>query len=193
MVGVYQASLRLFRRSSTLVIPLVPFSATTLQPCRVSLAFASRGQILSKTDQTTRYPTASDGLILTGFSQDFAYIDPTFDIWASQLARNNQPERFGDLPTGYLTWANASSNQRTFLYPGFFDPGLLLFSESTKQPFTTGEVLTLGGSPPTAPEFKGPVQVLTGGESQTVLPDAPPLICRRRGLHLLRWRLHPHQ
>lgn len=110
------------------------------------------------------YPTASDGLVLTAFSLYSAFIGPTFDIWASQLARNNQPKRFGDLPTGYLTWANASSNEKTFLDPGFFDPGILQFSEATKEPFTTGEVLTLGGSPSAAPEFKGPVLVLDGNE-----------------------------
>lgn len=123
----------------------------------------SLGSILSY-NLAAMDPTASDGLILTGFSQDDAYIDATFDIWAPELARNNQPKRFGDLPTGYLTWANASSNERTFLYPGFFDPGILQFSESTKEPFTTGEALTLGGSPSTAPDFTGPVQVLTGDE-----------------------------
>ena len=82
------------------------------------------------------------------------------------MARDNQP-RFRNLPSGYLTWANATSNEETFLDPGFFDPAILQFSESTKQPFTTGEVLTLGGSPPTVPHFKGPVQVLVGGESWT--------------------------
>lgn len=123
----------------------------------------SLGSILTY-NLAAMHPTASDGLVLTAFTFDSAYIGATFKAWASKLARNNQPKRFGHLPTGYLTWANASSNAETFLDPGFFDPGILDFSEATKQPFTTGEILTLGGSPPSAPEFKGPVQVLVGNQ-----------------------------
>ncbi|CAF9909085.1 hypothetical protein IMSHALPRED_007596 [Imshaugia aleurites] len=123
----------------------------------------SLGSILTY-NLAAMHPTASDGLILTAFSLDSAFIGATFDAWASKLARNNQPKRFGHLPTGYLTWANASSNEKTFLDPGFFDPAILPFSEATKEPFTTGEVLTLSGSPSTAPAFKGPVQVLDGNQ-----------------------------
>lgn len=153
-----------------LAIPSVPFSVTISQLCRASLPITLHHPESEpmKTKKPFRYPSASDGLILTAFSQDFAFIGATFDAWASQLARYNQPKRFGHLPTGYLTWANASSNEKTFFHPGFFDPGILLFDEATKQPFTTGEVLTLGGSPPTVPGFTGPVQVLDGGESQTM-------------------------
>ena len=150
-----------------MAIPSVPFSVTTLQLRKVSLSitFYHAEQEPIKTNNPFRYPSASDALILTAFSQDFAFIGATFDAWASELARNNQPKRFGHLPTGYLTWANASRNEETFFHPGSFDPGILLFDEATKQPFTTGEVLTLGGSPPTVPGFTGPVQVLDGGES----------------------------
>lgn len=166
-MALYRTSLMLSQKSSTLAIPSVPFSATTLQLCKSSLSFTfyqPESKPL-KTNKPYRYPSASNGLILTGFSLDSDFIGATFLAWASKLARNDQPKRFGHLPTGYLTWANASRNEETFFHPGFFDPGILLFDEATKQPFTTGEVLTLGGSPPTVPKFKGPVQVLVGGES----------------------------
>lgn len=67
-----------------------------------------------------------------------------------------------NLPSGYLTWTDAGSNQFSFLYPGAFDPAILQYSEANKFPFTTGEVLTLGGGPQGAPDFKGPVMVFTG-------------------------------
>ena len=73
-----------------------------------------------------------------------------------------------DLPNGYLTWVDAGSNQYDFLLPGYFDPGILVFSESTKQPYTMGEVLTIGSSPESAPEFTGPVLVITGGKDHTI-------------------------
>jgi hypothetical protein len=66
---------------------------------------------------------------------------------------------------GYLTWASSTNNQFVFLLPGFHDPAILHFAESTKQPYTIGELLSMLGLPPTgAPNFKGPVLVLTGEE-----------------------------
>ena len=69
-----------------------------------------------------------------------------------------------DYPPGYLTNANSGSNQYLFFLPGFFDPGLLLVGEKTKQPVTVGELLTLG-SAPKVNAFAGPVLVVTGCQS----------------------------
>ncbi|KAL9077523.1 MAG: hypothetical protein Q9157_003352, partial [Trypethelium eluteriae] len=66
-----------------------------------------------------------------------------------------------DLPAGYLTWPDFSANQYTFFYPGAFDLGLGLQIEATKQPVTTGELLTLASFPGST-GFAGPVQVVTG-------------------------------
>lgn len=168
------------------------------------------------------HPTASDGLVLTGFSQNGSFLPTTVASWDSKLARLNQPLRFGnisysavseallplsnltgqissslakynitlgevlqysqttdlgdliaglqptqlpkmaDLPSGYLTWTDAGSNQFAFLLPKFFDPSILQFAESSKFPYTLGELLTIGSAPLMAPLFKGPVQILTG-------------------------------
>ena len=170
------------------------------------------------------HPTASDGLILTGFSQNGSFLPATVASWNSKLARLNQPLRFGnisystvseassalssltaqisnglethnvtpdeilqegqttelgellaglqptqlptraDLPPGYLTWADAGSNQYAFFLPGFFDSSILHFAESSKYPYTLGELLTIGSAPSVAPNFKGPVQILTGSK-----------------------------
>lgn len=173
------------------------------------------------------HPTASDGLILTGFSQNGSFLAPTVASWDSKLARLNQPLRFGnisytsvsgafsmmgasasnltaisnglaqfnitvgeiqqvlqttdlgdlfaglqptqlphmaDLPSGYLTWTDAGSNQYAFLLPEYYDPSILQFAESSKFPYTLGELLTIGSLPKMAPMFKGPVQILTGRE-----------------------------
>ncbi|KAF2702744.1 alpha/beta-hydrolase [Pleomassaria siparia CBS 279.74] len=66
-----------------------------------------------------------------------------------------------DYPTGYLTWSDFTANQYNFLLPGHFDLALGLVAESTKQPVTTGEILTIGGSPASSP-FTGPVLIVTG-------------------------------
>ena len=172
------------------------------------------------------YPDTSDGIILSGYSQNASFFSAIIAGWNSKIARLNQPLRFGDvgstaakqalskfispefnttsfekflaennisaadvqsviestelgdlitgfdlmsqpqaqnLPTGYLTWSDASSNLYGFLYPGFFDPKILTFTESTKMPYTLGELLTIGSSPKTT-TFKGPVQVITGSK-----------------------------
>lgn len=67
-----------------------------------------------------------------------------------------------DLPNGYLTWGNTEANEYAFLYPGYYDPAILPYSEATKQPVTYGELLTILGSPPSVPDFTGPVLVVTG-------------------------------
>ncbi|KAI4849689.1 alpha/beta-hydrolase [Aureobasidium sp. EXF-8845] len=67
-----------------------------------------------------------------------------------------------NLPTGYLTWSDLTSNIFAFLYPGYFDVGAALFAESTKQPVTLGEIFTLANGAPATSPHKGPALVLTG-------------------------------
>ncbi|KAF7954563.1 hypothetical protein EAE96_005683 [Botrytis aclada] len=69
-----------------------------------------------------------------------------------------------DLADGYLTWANLGANQFNFLAPPYYDPAIAEYTEKHKEPFTTGELLTLGAQPTSAPEFEGPVLVLAGNE-----------------------------
>ncbi|KAI9743947.1 MAG: hypothetical protein M1818_002681 [Claussenomyces sp. TS43310] len=68
-----------------------------------------------------------------------------------------------DLEDGYVTWANLASNQFTFLAPPYYDPAIGPYTESTKQPFTLGEMLTLGSMPKTT-TFTGPALIITGNE-----------------------------
>ncbi|QSZ36697.1 hypothetical protein DSL72_006578 [Monilinia vaccinii-corymbosi] len=69
-----------------------------------------------------------------------------------------------NLTDGYITWSNLGANQLAFLAPPYYDPAIGEYSERTKEPFTTGELLTLEAQPSSAPDFTGPVLVLTGNE-----------------------------
>ncbi|KAF7908301.1 uncharacterized protein EAF01_004056 [Botrytis porri] len=69
-----------------------------------------------------------------------------------------------DLADGYLTWANLGANQFNFLASPYYDPEIAEYTEIHKQPFTTGELLTLAAQPSSAKEFEGPVLVLAGNE-----------------------------
>jgi pimeloyl-ACP methyl ester carboxylesterase len=64
-------------------------------------------------------------------------------------------------PSGYAVSSDLTSLQYAFLYPGMYDVGFALVGEHTKQPVTTGELLTIGSSPMSSP-FTGPVLVITG-------------------------------
>ncbi|KAF2727412.1 alpha/beta-hydrolase [Polyplosphaeria fusca] len=66
-----------------------------------------------------------------------------------------------DYPSGYMTWSDLTANQYAFLLQGFYDVALGLVAESTKQPVTVGEWLTIG-SAPSSSSFSGPVLVFTG-------------------------------
>ena len=76
-----------------------------------------------------------------------------------------------DYPAGYLTNANIGANQYLFFLPGFFDPGVLLVGEKTKQPVTVGELLTLT-SGPMVNAYAGPVLIVTGCQSSQITHDS---------------------
>lgn len=79
-----------------------------------------------------------------------------------------------DYPPGYLTNANIGANQYLFALPGFFDPGLLLVGENTKQPAAIGELLTLT-SAPMKNAYAGPVLIVTGCKPSTTIASSKSL------------------
>lgn len=86
----------------------------------------------------------------------------TTEIWDNIAGSLSTPYPvLQNLPAGYLTWDSAWANQYAFLFPTGFDPEILFYAEATKQPYTIGELFTLGGAPAVSP-FTGPVQIVTG-------------------------------
>ncbi|KAF2673752.1 alpha/beta-hydrolase [Microthyrium microscopicum] len=105
-------------------------------------------------------PSISDGLILTGFSQNGSFISDF--LYAGGLIEANTLSSLQEFPTGYLASSDVSSAQRNFFSPGDFDPDILSVAYSTGQPVTPGELLTIGGLSGVPSEFAGPVLVITG-------------------------------
>lgn len=64
-------------------------------------------------------------------------------------------------PSGYFANSDLTSDQYLFLYPGNYDVGLAVAGEQSKQPVTTGELLTIGSAPKMS-TFTGPAFVITG-------------------------------
>jgi len=95
-------------------------------------------------------------------TQDYTNLLQSTEIWDLIAGYNMMPAPIPqDLPTGYLTWSDAQNSQYDFIYPPGVDTNIFYYAEQSKQPFTVGELLTLGGTPATSP-FAGPVQVVTG-------------------------------
>lgn len=109
---------------------------------------------------TAQYPDISDGIGLTGFSQNGTFL-PFFEL-GGDFVQANKNQRLASYPDGYLGAATPSAVQTNFLAPGEFDPAILPFGFSGAQPVTVGELLTIGGAAGSPNALKAPVLIITG-------------------------------
>lgn len=107
-------------------------------------------------NQPFRFGSPVDSAVVSAAVRAFGLTDYVAPIDFTTLSTYNYPP-------GYLTNANVNSQEYLFFYPSHFDTGILYYGEQTKQPVTTGELLTLA-SLPMSNAFKGPVLVVTGCE-----------------------------
>jgi pimeloyl-ACP methyl ester carboxylesterase len=80
-------------------------------------------------------PELSDGVVLTGLSHNMTLGSPFPALTNFHLAKENQPERFGNFSTGILTWADELALQYGFFKHPYFDPKVLAYTEASKGPF----------------------------------------------------------
>ncbi|KAM0709876.1 hypothetical protein Q7P35_003919 [Cladosporium inversicolor] len=121
----------------------------------------SFGSIMSNV-LIAKNPELSDGVILTGFSHNSSF-PPGFPISTNfHLAKENRPELWGNYSTGILTWADELTLQYNFLKHPYFEPEVLAAAEEIKAPFAVSEFLTLWIPSLVAPDFTGPVLIITG-------------------------------
>lgn len=109
---------------------------------------------------TAMDPSLSDGIVLTGFSQNGTFASQ-FLLGSNFIIANTVPA-LSQYPTGYLAPATVEGVQIDFFAPGDFDPNVLATAYATGQPVTPGELLTLTGSSAKPNTFAGPVLVITG-------------------------------
>ena len=139
----------------------IPKSIISTPPKKVLHVGHSWGSQLSNAVAST-FPGLSDGVILTGYSHLFQYQDMFVGNTAFHLASENQPGRFANHSSGYLTWADKYDNQYTFLSYPYFDPKVLVYTESTKFPFTIGEFISQTALNYSATAFTGDVLYMAG-------------------------------
>ena len=157
LVGLTQLA-----RNGKLISSSKVSSGTTmpeLQPSKVVHVGHSYGSSLTAS-MLAQHGNLSDGAILTGFlintqlnTVDVAHFDHEF-------ARQHDPVRFGEYPSGYFVLTTESDIQKLFFRKGGFEPELLTYTERNKQPETVGEYASEGTSTLSpALEFTGPVLV----------------------------------
>lgn len=108
------------------------------------------------------HPEATDGLVLTGFTQESAFV-PYFATGGGYVVARTAAPRFVDYPAGYLAAGSTTGVHTNFFSPGSFDPAVLDMAFNNGQPVTVGEILTLGALTGVVNPLTGPVLVITGG------------------------------
>jgi len=108
------------------------------------------------------YPDLSDGLVLTGFSQNPSWV-PYFAIGSNFISVTTIPGLKESYDAGYFVPGDLSGLQFDFFAPGNFDPALLPFAYQTGQPVSVGELLTTLAGTGNSSTFAGPVLIITGG------------------------------
>lgn len=109
---------------------------------------------------TAMYPNLSDGIALTGFSQNGSFV-PFFEL-GSNFVQANKAAALAAYPDGYLAPASTVGVQIDFFSPGDFDPAILTLAYNTGEPVTVGELLTIGGETGSTNYFCGPALIITG-------------------------------
>jgi pimeloyl-ACP methyl ester carboxylesterase len=140
--------------------------ASLNQPLRFGSGSVS-AQNQSRTLSSLTSILASSAFDLTPSQQaDLLRSTTLWDIVSGLPSTPSFPSSPQNLSSGYLTWASSFGNQYNFLHPPGIDPMILPYSESTKQPYTMGELLTTGNISPASPiaAFTGPVLIINGVE-----------------------------
>ncbi|KAK5096024.1 hypothetical protein LTR70_009224 [Exophiala xenobiotica] len=109
---------------------------------------------------TAANPGVSDGIVLTGFSQNASFASQF--ILGSNFIIANTVSALSSYPTGYLAPNSPVGAHIDFFAPGDFDPDVLQVAYMNGQPVTPGEILTLVGASGAPNSYGGPVLIVTG-------------------------------
>lgn len=133
---------------------------------KVIIVGASMGSLQNQV-LMTNYPTAADAAIQTAFTKSWVNVIPGFTVTAGLLPADIiDPTRFPSLDPTYLLPSSPSGTQYLLFYGPtaagrYFDPAFIAADYAARGTITAGEAVS-GALPPIAPDFTGPVYVMTG-------------------------------
>ncbi|KAI1760164.1 alpha/beta-hydrolase [Hypoxylon sp. FL1150] len=153
-----------FQVEAAVLDKLVDYVQSTQNATKVALVGHSYGSYLSTASAISK-TTAIDALVLTGFGGGFTYFNPFLAGSAFRVARLQDPQRWGDLDSGYLTTADLFAT--TYAYFGEeydFERRVAEWSHNVGgEPFAVGELPSLLASSPLGFDaVTAPVLVLQG-------------------------------
>lgn len=102
-----------------------------------------------------------DALILTGYSHNSSFNGQAIAGWSPVFAKNVSTLN-ASLPNDYLSFRNIETAQFAFFKYPYYNETVLEQAYASVQPYTIGEIFTLGTTPNNATNFTGPVQIVTG-------------------------------
>lgn len=108
----------------------------------------------------SKYPELLDASVITGFAPYGPAFRAAFAGLGMTIAKEDDPSRFGNLPTSYWTTADIVALQQVFFRYPSFDNEVILAAEANKQTVTLGEALTQNAE--IATNYTNPVFIVTG-------------------------------
>jgi pimeloyl-ACP methyl ester carboxylesterase len=109
---------------------------------------------------TAAYPGTSDGIALTGFSQNGSF--SVEFVLGGNFIQANKIAALSSYPNGYFASSDVTGVQVNFFAPNRFNPDILTLAYSTGQPVTVGELLSFGGETDSINKFAGPTLIIMG-------------------------------
>jgi pimeloyl-ACP methyl ester carboxylesterase len=106
-------------------------------------------------------PDLADAVVLTaiGFNETGLNANGLVRSFAPRLANSQNPDLFGTLDNGYLSWVDKYSLIWNYFKQPNYEPSAADFVESAKAPFSVAEFLTFPIGPKDASNYTGPVLV----------------------------------
>ncbi|KAJ9143473.1 1-acylglycerol-3-phosphate O-acyltransferase [Pleurostoma richardsiae] len=149
-----------FKVETAVLNSLVDYARTEMKATKVALVGHSYGSYLSAASVSQ---TAVDAVVLTGFSGTFDYFGPFIAGAGFRVANIENPLRWSELDSGYLTSADAYAESYVYYADPYFERHVAEWSYSVgSETFAVGELLSLIASEMNYPNIKAPVLVLQG-------------------------------
>ncbi|KAK4174516.1 alpha/beta-hydrolase [Triangularia setosa] len=105
-----------------------------------------------------------DGVVLTGFSYNSTHLNGLEFLEAAgvRIAAQQQPGKWRQLDTGYLTTVDLFASVTTFFHDSYYDTEVARYADDHKVPFAVTELLTGHRFAIKPIEFKGVAMILSG-------------------------------
>lgn len=139
---------------------LVNYAKTKAHASKVALVGHSYGSYISSAAASH---VAVDGLVLTGFSGTFDYFPPFIAGAGFRIAKLQNPVRWGQLDSGYITSSDLYAETYVYYAAPYFERSVAEWTYNfASEPFAVGELPSLLATNVSYSDIKAPVLVLQG-------------------------------